>query len=200
MIRFYKEKNVDVIIKDLSLNGVLPCIGVLFVNRNLSPGRLEHKILIPGASFHTDEALTRCFTESMQGRETLAVPRPQLDRPVVHRSRVNNFYLLMQCCISPKDISFLEKGEVIPCRKIKSKDVLGEIEEIKRICLALHTDCIVLNHTHPVLNFPVVRVVMPGVSDFLPFLSPDILTSDATKPSAVWRGERFRNVMESFFA
>ncbi len=37
MIQFYQGKNVDVIIKDLSLGGVLPCIGVLFINHNLSP-------------------------------------------------------------------------------------------------------------------------------------------------------------------
>ncbi|MBU4316489.1 MAG: YcaO-like family protein [Proteobacteria bacterium] len=199
MIQYYQGKNVDVLIKDLSMGGVFPCIGVLFINHNLSPGRLEHKILIPGACFHLDEALTRCFTESMQGRETLAVPRPQLDKPVVHRSRVNNFYLLMKCCISPKDISFLEKGEMTTYRNLKSQDVFGEIEQIKSICRQLNTDCILMNYTHPVLNFPVVRVIIPGVSDFLPFLSPDILTSEETKPSAAWRGERFRNIMQSFF-
>ena len=200
MIRFYRENNVDVIIKDLSMDGVLPCIGVLFINRNLPPGRLEHKILIPGVSFNLDEGLTRCFTESMQGRETLKAPRPELDQPIVHRSRVNNFYLLMKCCISLKDISFLEQGEVIPFRKSKAKDVLSEIEEIKKICRKFNTDCILLNQTHPVLNFPVVRVVIPGISDFLPFLNPDILVSDATKPASAWRGDRFKNVMQSFFA
>jgi ribosomal protein S12 methylthiotransferase accessory factor len=200
MIQFYQGKNVDVIIKDLSLGGLLPCVGALFINHNLSPGRLEHKIMIPGVSFNLDEALTRCFTESMQGRETLSAPRPQLDKPVVHRSRVHNFYLLMQCCISPKDISFLEKGEMTAYRNMKIKDVLSEIEEIKNICRRLNTDCILLNQTHPILNFPVVRVIIPRVSDFLPFLSQDILVSEATRPSATWRGERFVNIMQSFFA
>ncbi len=200
MIKFYQGKNVDVIIKDLSLGGVLPCIGVLFINHNLSPDRLEHRILIPGVSFNMDEGLTRCFTESMQGRETLLAPRPQLDKPLVHRSRVNNFYLLMKCCISPKDISFLEQGEMGAYRNNKIKDVFSEIEELKRICKQFNTDCILLNHTHPVLNFPVVRVIIPRISDFLPFLSQDILVSDATRPSATWRGERFRKIMQSFFA
>ncbi|MEA1949016.1 MAG: YcaO-like family protein [Thermodesulfobacteriota bacterium] len=200
MIKFYHGKNVDVLIKDLSLGGVLPCIGVLFINHNLSPDRLEHKILIPGVSFNMDEGLTRCFTESMQGRETLLTPRPQLDKPLVHRSRVNNFYLLMKCCISPKDISFLERGETASYRNTKIKDVLDEIEELKKICNHFNTDCIILNHTHPVLNFPVVRVIIPRISDFLPFLSQDILVSEATRPSATWRGERFRKIMQSFFA
>ncbi len=200
MVKFYHGNNVHVIIKDLSLGGVLPCIGVLFINHNLSPDRWEHKILIPGVSFNMDEGLTRCFTESMQGRETLLAPRPQLDKPIVHRSRVNNFYLLMKCSISPKDISFLEKGEMGAYRNTEVKDVFSEIQELKKICNHFNTDCILLNHTHPVLNFPVVRVIIPRISDFLPFLNQDILVSEATRPSATWRGERFRKIMQSFFA
>jgi ribosomal protein S12 methylthiotransferase accessory factor len=200
MIKFYHGNNVHVIIKDLSLGGVLPCIGVLFINHNLSPDRLEHKILIPGVSFNMEEGLTRCFTESMQGRETLLAPRPQLDKPLVHRSRVNNFYLLMKCSISPKDISFLEKGELGAYRNTEIKDVFSEIQELKKICDHFNTDCILLDHTHPVLNFPVVRVIIPRISDFLPFLNQDILVSESTRPSAAWRGQRFIKIMQSFFA
>ncbi len=200
MIAFYKENKVDVIIKDLSFDGLLPAIGVLFINHNLRSDRLEHRILIPGVSFNLDEALTRCFTESMQGRETLSTPRPQLDRPVIHRSQVDNFYLLMKCGISPKDISFLEQGETKDYGNVTVDDILGETEKIKGICKVLNTEPIILKQTHPVLDFPVVRVVIPRVSDFLPFLKQDILVSEATKPSAAWRGEEFNKVMESFFA
>jgi len=199
MIEFYRKKNVDIMIKDLSFDGLFPCIGVLFTNHNLPSDRLEHKILIPGAAFNLDEGLTRCFTESMQGRETLTAPRPQLDKPLVDKSRVNNFYMLMKCSISPKDISFLEKGESVPYSNWKIRDISGEIEEIKNICKQFKTDCIILDHTHPVLKFPVVRVIIPRVSDFLPFLNQDILVSDATKPSAAWRGARFEKIMQSFF-
>ena len=200
MIRFYHAKNVDVIIKDLSFDGLLPGVGVLFINNNLRPDRLEHRILIPGVSFNPDEGLTRCFTESMQGRETLLAPRPQLDRPVVHRSHVNDFYMLMKCSVCLKDISFLEQGETTTYKNIKIKDVLGEIEEIKKICKLFNTDCIILDHTHPALNFPVVRVIIPRVSDFLPFLRQDILVSEQTKPSTAWCGGEFSKIMQSFFS
>jgi ribosomal protein S12 methylthiotransferase accessory factor len=200
MIRFYQGKNVDVIIKDLSLDGLLPAAGVLFINNNLLPDRLEYRILIPGVSFNRDEGLTRCFTESMQGRETLFACRPQLDRPVVHRSQVRDYYMLMKCGICLKDTSFLEQGEIRTYKHTEFKDVLGEIEEIKRICKLFNTDCIILDHTHPILDFPVVRVIIPRVSDFLPFLRQDILVSEATRPSTGWRGEAFRKVMQSFFA
>ncbi|MBW2167636.1 MAG: hypothetical protein JRG74_16670, partial [Deltaproteobacteria bacterium] len=99
----------------------------------------------------------------------------------------------------PKDISFLEQGKVGTYRNSKIKDIFGEIEEIKKICKLFKTDCIILDHTHPVLNFPVIRVIIPRISDFLPFLSQDILVSEATRPSATWRGSRFRKIMQSFF-
>lgn len=200
MIRFFARENVDVIIKDLSLGRLLPCTGVLFKNNNLRPDRLEYRILIPGVSFNLDEALTRCFTESMQGRDTLLTPRPELDRAVVHRSQVKDFYMLMKCSISPKDISFLEKGENESYKAIKIGDIFGEIEEIKRICRVLNTDYILLNYTHPILDFPVVRVIIPRVSDFLRFLKKDVLISGPTRPAAAWRGGEFRKVMQSFFA
>ncbi|MGB9496855.1 MAG: YcaO-like family protein [Dissulfuribacterales bacterium] len=199
MIKFYSGNNVDVMIKDLSFDGLIPCIGVLFINKNLRTDRLEHRILIPGASFNLEEALARCFTEGMQGRETLLAPRPELDRPLVHRSKVNDYYMLMKCGISPKDISFLDQGETRTYRNIKIKDVLSEIEEIKKICKVFNTDYILLNYTHPVLDFPVVRVIIPGVSDFLPFLRKDVLVSGSTRPSAVRRGEEFKKIMQSFF-
>lgn len=204
MLAFYEKENVEVILKDLSMGGRFPSIGALFINHNLRPGRLEHKILVPGVSFNLDEALSRCLTEIMQGRNTLAIPSPDLDRPVSPRGRVENLYLLFKCCISQKDISFLERGDSIPYKgtrssALKSADILSEIEAIKKICHALRTDFIVLNLTHPVLDFPVVRVVMPGISDFLPFVFKDILTSVDTNPDSTWRGEQYKGAMDSFF-
>lgn len=199
MIAFYENENVEIILKDFSVAGRFPCIGVLFINHNLRPGRLEHKILVPGVSFNLDEALTRCLTEVMQGRNTLKMPTPGLDKPVQHRSRVDNLYLLFKCCVSQKDISFLEKGDTIAYKGARSENILAEIEAVKNICTALETDFIVLNLTHPVLAFPVVRVIVPGVSDFLPFVPKDILTSANTNPESAWRGQQFKTAMNSFF-
>ncbi len=198
MMAFYEKENVEIILKDFSMEGRFPSIGVLFINHNLRPGRLEHKILVPGVSFNMDEALSRCLTEVMQGRNTLKIPSPNLDKPVAHRSRVENLYLLFKCCISQKDISFLEKGDTIAYRDGRSKDIFAEIEAIKKICRTLQTDFIVLDFTHPVLKFPVVRVVVPGISVFLPFVHKDILTSVDTNPDSTWRGEHFKSVMETF--
>jgi YcaO-like protein with predicted kinase domain len=199
MVEVYGKNNVTIIVKDLSFDGLLPAIGVLFINNNLGPDRLEYRMLIAAASFHSEEGLRRCLLEGVQGRETLRAPRPQLDRPVVHKSRINDLYMLMRCGVSAKDISFLEQGERTAYRPIAAKDILGEIDEVKKICKRLDTDCIIVDHTHPVLAFPVVRVIIPGVSDFLPFLREDVLVAEETRPSATWRGEELSRVMESFF-
>ena len=199
MIDFYKRFNVMVTIKDLSFGGKLPVIGVLYTNRNIPSDRLEHRTLIAGASFNLEEALTRCFTEGMQGRSTLLSPRPQLDAPVVPKSQVKDYYMLMRCGVSPTDISFLNKGEVTSFQQWKKRDMLEEIEGLKKIAGELGTDCILLNHTHPILDFPVARVVIPGVSDFLPFLPSTILTDEKTKPSTAWKGDALKTMMKSFF-
>jgi hypothetical protein len=106
----------------------------------------------------------------------------------------------MKCSVCLKDTSFLEQGEISTYNNTKIKNILGEIEEIKRICRLFNTDFVILDHTHPVLNFPVVRVIIPRVSDFLPFLRQDILVSEETKPSTAWGGEEFGKIMQSFFA
>jgi len=199
MMAFYESENVEIVLKDLSMEGRFPSIGALFINHNLRSGILEHKILVPGVSFNMDEALSRCLTEIMQGRNTLKVPSPAFDKPVSPSSRVENLYLLFKCCVSQKDISFLEKGDIVAYRASRSEDIFAEIEAIKNVCQALETDLVVLDLTHPVLEFPVVRVVLPGVSDFLPFIYEDILTSINTNPDSTWRGEHYKSVMDSFF-
>ncbi len=203
MIRFYESQNINILIKDFSFDELLPVIAVLFINKNLSPNLLEHKVLIPGASFNLLEGLTRCFTEKVQGRTTLKKPRPSFDKPVVRNPNADDddddYYMLMRCGVSMRDISFLEKGEIKPYKERKCKDIYSEINEIKSICQQLDTDFIVLDQTHPVLDFPVVRIVIPGVSDFLHFLKKDVLVSEKSKPSNANRGEEFVGIMKSFF-
>ncbi|MBW1852082.1 MAG: YcaO-like family protein [Deltaproteobacteria bacterium] len=199
LIQFYQNQSINVLIKDLSFGEIFPVLGVLYTNKNLRADRLEHRILIPGASFNPDEALTRCFTEGAQGRTTLKKPRPKLDKPVVHKSIVDNYYMLMRCGVSLKDISFLERGEIRPYKEKKCKDLYSEINEIKKICLRLDTDIFILDHTHPVLDFPVVRIIIPGISDFLSFLKNDTLVSKNTKPSSALGGEEYIDIMKSFF-
>ena len=199
MMDFFSRSNVRVTIKDLSDNGARPVVGVLFTNNNLSPDCMEYNTLIAGASFNPGEALARCFTEGIQGKETLTAPRKAFNRPVIPDNRVKDYYSLMKCGVSPKDISFLHQGDTVPFPHWHKKDIIGEIEGLKQIVRDLGTDCILVDLTHPVLQFPVVRVIIPGISDFLDYLPPDILTDPKTSPITAWKGENFKTVMGTFF-
>jgi len=185
MVSFFNKNNVDVIIKDLSFDGLLPCVGVLFVNKNLSRNHMEYRRFSAGASFNFEEALMRCFVERMQGRRNFN-PDPDFDKPVVHE-RIN-YRFLIERGISEKDMSFLEKGEVKPRPYSKCKDIFEELEKIKDACKKMGTDCVIVDKTHPVLNFPVVRVVIPGMSDVISFFAP------------LDGSVRQRQLMESFFS
>ncbi len=199
MIDFYNRANVQVTIKDLSGKGTLPVVGVLFTNRNLAPDSMEYNTLIAGASFNPEEALTRCFTEGIQGKKALTAPRKAFDRPVIPARQVKDYYSLMKCGVSPKDISFLHQGETVRFPRWQKKDIAEEIAGLKQIAKALSTDCILIDLTHPIIQFPVVRVIIPGISDFLHYLPPDILSNPKTSPITAWKGENFKNVMKTFF-
>ena len=199
MMDFFNRSNVRITIKDLSGAGALPVVGVLFTNKNLAPDSMEYNTLIAGASFNPEEALTRCFTEGIQGKENLTAPRKAFNRPVIPGNRVKDYYSLMKCGVSPKDISFLNRGEAVPFPQWYKKDIACEIEGLKQIVKALGTDFILVDLTHPVMQFPVVRVIIPGVSDFLGYLPPDILTNPKTSPITAWKGENFKTAMGTFF-
>jgi YcaO-like protein with predicted kinase domain len=169
MIGFYLSNNIDVMIKDLSLGDLLPVAGVCFINKNLDPNHMEYRRLSPGASFDYEEALTRCFTERMQGLPNFT-PHPNYDRPVVKDGV--NFRTLPEIGIIEKDVSYLEEGNVIPNPAWTRTDIFQELDRIRDICRKLKSDCIVVDTTHPILKFPAVRIIMPGISDMLSFFSP----------------------------
>lgn len=193
MVDVYGENDIDVLIKDMSFDGLLPCIGVLFVNRGLPPNHIEYRILQPAASFDLEEALTRCFTERMQGRMNFGCSPESVDRVVV--DEVSNYELLLRARISEKDISLVEDGEVRSFRNsYQADDLFEELEEIKGICQKLDTDCIVVDLTHPVLRFPVVRVIMPKVSDVISYHIPEPRGRFVERP-----GQKQGEIMETFF-
>ncbi|MCG2718342.1 MAG: YcaO-like family protein [Nanoarchaeota archaeon] len=185
LVDLFNKNNIDITIKDISFNGLLPCISILFTNKNLPSNHVEHRILQPGASFNQEEALIRCFTERMLGR--LNIHRPVINKTI--SNKIKNYEKLSTSIISFKDISFLNEGEVtyLP-KKNRLKDIFEELEQIKNICKKIGTDCIIVNLTHPILKFPVVRVIMPGISDKLSYLMP-----------AKEFLEKINKIMQSFF-
>jgi len=135
------------------------------------------------SSHHPKEALLRCFTEKMQGKTADQLKKekyfdllwtqfiqhffPDYEPPVF-------YYNLLRKYEYAGDLSFLEDGETVPFPEEEPPfDCMAEIERIKDICKTLDTDCVIVDLTHPVIQFPVVRVIIPGLSDVLSYTRPN---------------------------
>ncbi|MFC1896229.1 YcaO-like family protein [Thermodesulfobacteriota bacterium] len=170
IIESFRKDNVDVLVKDFSDGGVLPCVGILTINGDIRSSSVEHRMVHLGASLDMDEALMRCFAERVQGRVDLEPSDRFGGVPCVSSGEAADYYFLLTDHVTNADLSFLEEGDRADFRRTeKIRDCLQEIERIKEICSTLNTDFIVVDHTHPVLEFPVVRVIMPGISDTLAY-------------------------------
>ncbi len=71
-IEFFEDFNFEVEIKDMTLGGRVPVMGVLFINNNLKNETrvvkdIYYKTLVVGSHFNLEEAIIRCFLEEVQG-------------------------------------------------------------------------------------------------------------------------------------
>lgn len=184
-IKMLKSSNIDVIIKDFTLNNSIPVIGVLFIDNNLKDDKnklkqRDYKRINVGAHIDINEAIKRCFNENLQVLE-------------IYKQKSDLLYNLWTKKLQKKyigmddelryfvrdyhyygDLSFLEKGKKIDFNSLKSyenNDSLKDVEKIKEICKEQRWDFLVVDYTHKILQFPTVRVIIPPIStDFDPFV------------------------------
>lgn len=170
LVEVFKEKGIEVIFKDMSLNIGLPVIGVLFINNNVEKNQAEHLQMRVGASFFLEEAMSRCFTEKVQGLKKInhIFFNRKISRHFLNYEQMASIYK------TEKDLSFLLEGPVINCpTQINVNNLVEEINQIKKICMKLNSDCLIVDFTNKMIGFPVVRVVMPNVSDRLEYVIPE---------------------------
>lgn len=184
-IDFIRGKGIEVILKDLSFGGDLPCVGAYFFDPGIPREYQFHHFFKVGAAFDRDEALMRCFTEFTQGRRKqdfadagsdAGAPLEELleadfRRLPTQRDDCDNFLSAFMFGMVPyRDASFLREGEVKSFEPgARHADCLDDIASAREVCLLLGKDFIVVDLTDPEIGFPVVQVVVPGYSDVLPF-------------------------------
>ncbi|MEA3212659.1 MAG: ribosomal protein methylthiotransferase accessory factor [Chthoniobacter sp.] len=185
-LAFLRSRGIEVILKDLSFGGVLPCLAAYFVDRNLPDDYQFRHFFKVGASFDREEALLRTFTEYTQGRRPHEFITPdsadcegQLARLLDHDFRrlrtqendCDNFLSSFMFGFVPyRNADFLREGDVVPFEKgPQYADCLEDISHAREICETLGKDYIVVDLTDPEIGFPVVQVIVPGYSDVLPF-------------------------------
>jgi len=185
LLEFMRAQDIEVTIKDLSFDGVMPCVGAYFKDRSIPAEYQFHHAFKVGASFNCEEALLRVFTEYAQGRrkdefrpnspEALArILKPDFRALPAQDESCDNFLSAFMFGFVPyRDASFLEQGENAPFRSDTGHDdCIDDIAHARRICEMLDKDYIVVDLSDPETGFAVVQVVIPGYSDVLPFHPP----------------------------
>jgi ribosomal protein S12 methylthiotransferase accessory factor YcaO len=170
-----RGRGTELVVKDLSFGGVLPCVGVYFLNRGVAGDLQAHHALKAAASFDREAALMNCLTEYAQICEQEAGEgEAGAYRRLVCSNDTDNFLPLFWFGYVPfAEAAFLIEGEMAPFdRGAAPADCLEDIERIKSICAQLDKDCVVVDLTDPAVGFPVVQVIIPGYSDILPYHPP----------------------------
>ncbi len=185
-LAFVRSKGIEVVLKDLSFGGVLPCVGACFRDPSIPADLQFHHFFKVGASFNREEALLRAFTEFTQGRracdfcdgspQTLArLLEPDFRRLRTRGDDCDNFLPAFLFGMVPcRNADFLLDGETVPFdRGPCHADCLDDIAHARAICELLGKDYLAVDLTDPAIGFPVAQVVIPGYSDVLPFHPAD---------------------------
>ena len=187
MIEQFEKCGIEIILKDFSLNNLLPVVGVIFINSSIrDPATLNYLYeqiqITNGSSFNITEAIIRCFTEHFslvnldKNSKGFTERTEELFRKLEKSINIETttYRGLIRRGRFAGDKTFLLQGEKSPCPTfLTSNNLLDYITQIKAICRKLNTDFIVVDQTHPILRFPTVRVIMPGFSDILNYNDRD---------------------------
>lgn len=187
IINTLKKYNIDVVIKDLT-KGIYPVMGVLFINNNLKDSdnpikrHYYHHCFRVASDLDLNEAILRCFTEELQGF-SLEEYCNQIELDILWKNWNNNmgnsyipsgeisFKHYLRQNITNMDLSFLyENCEYIDFSSLVSvyhDDFFDDLEYIKGIFKKINLDVYIVDHTHKIIDFPTVRIVVPKMSDIV---------------------------------
>ena len=181
---YCRERGIEILIKDFSLGQQLPCIGIVVTDPRMGDADNPLKTAFArqrfrvGAGPSPSEALTRSFTEEVQSRWRVLAdddtnPYDILWHKLFKHLPVtweppNSHYTLLRSYEYADDLSFLVEGETIDFpADPEHSDCLAEIRHYERLCAELGSELIVVDQTHPVLQVPTVRIIVPGLSAVL---------------------------------
>ncbi len=149
-IKLFNSLNIDVKIKDMTLEGRVPVMGVLFTNNNVKEANeiiknVFYKELAVGAAPDLELAIIRCFTEMIQTRlsdkKSFTNPGEFVNQVGEFEQRINFFgkyynendikkiisnlkrtkrYLDVKDGKSLDDFNYFERGEIVPFFSLKS--------------------------------------------------------------------------------
>jgi len=173
-LEFLYENDLEVVIKDIGLS-TYPVYALMTFNKKLDKNQTNYSTIKAGSSFNSDEAIIRCITERMQGTSIDSEIRLSTKISLDEYGSLLSLFTKSNCAL---DLEKHRLGPIVDYHPIDYNDTKIEIDLCIEIAKNLNTDLVVVDHTHPVLNFPVVRVVMPGYSDFMKWWDNPTITID----------------------
>lgn len=197
MVETFNKRDVDVYILDLG-QGIYPVYAIITRNNKLNTDHINFNTIKAGCSFDTDEAIIRCFTERIQGT---SFEYEMIEDIRINRDNPDRFMPLFFTGVCPFNLGNCSKCPPKNYEKSIENNVHKELNACLEVVKKLGTDLVIVDHTHPVLNFPTVRVIMPGVSDFIPWWEPGKVTLDLIgnlNPAEDKYEEKLIEVLESF--
>ena len=174
ILKYFRYNNIDVVIKDIS-NSMYPVYAIMTFNQLLPKHMIGYNTMKSGSSFDSDEAITRCFTERMQGTTfEMEMSEGDISKELMDDRHLALFFR----GVCPINLDKFKDGDNIEYNRSSIEETGLEIEECIKIAKSFSTDMIVIDHTHPVLKFPTARVIMPGLSDFMKWWDDSRLNMD----------------------
>jgi len=189
-MKMFDEMNIEIVVKDFTFGNKIPVIGILIINKNIEKDKntfkKSRKYMRIHAGSHIDLriALLRCFTECFQGLSKQEfMYGKKLDKlykfwtKELHKDytqKKDNFKYFFKMYDYYGDLSFMKKGKIIDFKKLHScnnDDAFDDCKNIIESCKKNKWDISIIDYTHPILDFPTVRVIIPPIStDSDPFL------------------------------
>jgi YcaO-like protein with predicted kinase domain len=159
---------LQIVIKDFTLDGQVPVIGILSINHSLPSDHVQYRRVTAAADTDLERALLKALQARLCPLGHLNAVDSGYDMSLGNAARIQHAlasYLVRG--LFPSNLFFLEPGEmrsITDCSALidASPDPLADLV---RICQDLHSDLLVIDHTMPGLDYPAVRVVVPAVSD-----------------------------------
>lgn len=205
-LKFYRDRDIQVTIKDLSVFRRFPCVGVVFVNKRYENcadpfvKSMFHKRIRAGSHFDIKQALIRCFTENHQGFEQDEYFRPEDMSSTKLGSLLYHEWFLGAAGGTPKEFLFhnphatarivmftenmahlARADRLVPFESLSSfaaNDCDSELARIRGLLTSNGLKAYVVDFTDEKIGFPVVEVIIPNVSDNL-----DLYFADRKKPT-----------------
>jgi len=173
-IALLEAHGTEITLKDLSFGGALPSVGIYFINHQVPDHLQAHRVFKGAACYNRQQALSSCLTEYAQvcqiGRRNHKRIQ-EYEHLLCDDGDSDNFLPLFWFGYLPyREADFLKEGDCIAFDNGQLSDnCLVDINQLIELFGSLGLEMLAVDLTGPVLDFPVVQIIVPGYSDILPY-------------------------------